>query len=48
MSKDKRDDKPARRDYTPPKIVHTENLVSRAVTCAKADDATCAAGPISS
>jgi len=34
--------------YYPPKIVHSEKMTARAVTCAKADDASCGAGPIQS
>ncbi len=34
--------------YDRPAIVHTEKLEARAVTCAKADDAACGAGPIQS
>ena len=29
-------------------IIHTEKLEARAVTCGKADDSTCASGPVSS
>lgn len=34
--------------YDRPAIVHTEKLEARAVTCLKADDAGCSAGPIQS
>ncbi len=34
--------------YERPAIVHTEKLEARATVCAKADDASCGAGPISS
>ncbi len=34
--------------YDRPAIVHTEKLEARAVSCAKADDANCGAGPIQS
>ena len=37
-----------KKDYLPPKIVHSEQIEGRAVTCALADDVTCAAGPIQS
>jgi len=38
-----------RKEYFPPKVVHTETIETRAVACALADD-TCAAagGPIQS
>jgi|KBSSwiStaDraftv2_1062776.scaffolds.fasta_scaffold330653_2 hypothetical protein len=38
----------ARREYFPPRIVHTEKIEGRAVACAMADDAQCGAGPIQS
>jgi hypothetical protein len=38
----------SRKEYFPPKIIHTEKIETRAVTCAMADDATCGAGPIQS
>ncbi len=37
-----------KKTYERPAIVHTEKLEARAVTCAKATDADCAAGPIQS
>ena len=37
-----------KRDYVPPKIVHTEEMETRAVNCAMSDDNACAAGPIMS
>jgi hypothetical protein len=37
-----------RKEYFPPRIVHTERIETRAVTCAKSDDASCGAGPIKS
>jgi hypothetical protein len=37
-----------KKTYERPTIVHTEKLEARAVVCAKADDATCGAGPIQS
>jgi hypothetical protein len=37
-----------KREYFPPKVVHTEKLTARAVTCSKSDDATCGSGPIQS
>lgn len=38
----------SRKEYYPPRIVHTEKIETRAVACAKADDATCGNGPIQS
>lgn len=38
----------ARKDYFPPKIVHTEKIETRAVACAMGDEAHCGAGPIQS
>ena len=38
----------ARREYFPPRIVHTEKIEGRAVACAMADDAQCGQGPIQS
>ena len=35
-----------RKEYSPPKIVHTEKIEGRAVVCAMANDAQCGAGPI--
>jgi hypothetical protein len=41
--------KKAVKEYFPPKIVHTEKLEARAVTCAMANDAQCIPpGPIQS
>lgn len=37
-----------RKEYYPPMVVHTEKIETRAVTCAKSDDAHCGAGPIQS
>jgi hypothetical protein len=37
-----------KKTYEKPMIVHTEKLEARAVACSKADDASCAAGPIQS
>ena len=37
-----------KKTYEKPTIVHTEKLEARAVQCARADDATCGAGPIQS
>jgi hypothetical protein len=39
---------PERKEYFPPRIVHTEKIETRAVACSLADDATCGAGPIQS
>jgi hypothetical protein len=41
-------DDETRKEYFPPKIIHTEKIEARAVACAQADDATCGAGPIQS
>jgi len=38
----------SRKEYFPPKLVHTEKIEFRAVTCAMANDAQCGAGPIQS
>lgn len=40
-------DAASRREYFPPRIVHTEKIETRAVACTKADDS-CASGPIQS
>ena len=38
-----------KREYFPPKIVHSEKMAARAVTCAKSDSSTCGPlGPIQS
>jgi hypothetical protein len=37
-----------KKTYERPAIVHTEKLEARAVTCVKADNSACAAGPIQS
>ena len=37
-----------KKTYERPAIVHTEKLEARAVTCSKASDGSCAAGPIQS
>jgi len=37
-----------KKSYERPAIIHTEKLEARAVTCMKADDTTCAGGPIQS
>ncbi len=37
-----------KKEYFPPKIVHTEKLTAMAVSCAKSDSTSCAAGPIQS
>lgn len=37
-----------KREYFPPKIVHSETLTGRATSCAQADSAVCGAGPIQS
>jgi len=38
----------ARKEYFPPRIVHTEKIETRAVACALGNDAQCGAGPIQS
>lgn len=43
-----KDPETRKREYLPPKIVHSEQIESRAVSCAMADDNTCSAGPIQS
>jgi hypothetical protein len=43
-----RDTRSERKEYFPPKIIHTEKIETRAVVCAMADDATCSSGPIQS
>ena len=40
--------KNSRKEYFPPKLVHTEKIEIRAVTCAMANDAQCGSGPIQS
>jgi hypothetical protein len=37
-----------RKEYFPPRIVHTEKIEARAVVCSMSNDATCGAGPIQS
>lgn len=37
-----------KKTYERPAIVHTEKLEARAVACAKSDETSCGAGPISS
>ena len=37
-----------KKTYERPAIIHTEKLEARAVTCAKATDAQCGAGPVQS
>ena len=37
-----------KKQYERPAIVHTEKLEARAATCMKADNNTCAGGPIQS
>ena len=37
-----------KKTYERPAVVHTEKLEARAVSCNKADDASCGAGPIQS
>jgi len=42
------ENKATKKSYERPAIVHTEKLEARAVTCSKADDASCGGGPIQS
>ena len=35
-----------KKEYFPPKIIHTEKIEVRAVVCARSDEATCGAGPL--
>jgi len=37
-----------KKNYERPEVLHTEKLEARAVSCTKADDATCGSGPIQS
>jgi len=37
-----------KKNYERPEVLHTEKLEARAVSCSKADDAQCGAGPIQS
>ncbi len=37
-----------KKEYEPPKIIHTERLEGRAAVCGKANDATCAGTAIQS
>lgn len=37
-----------KKQYFPPKVVHSEKITSHAVSCAKSTDATCGAGPMQS
>jgi hypothetical protein len=37
-----------KREYFPPRIIHTEQMTARATMCAKSDSATCGFGPIQS
>ena len=41
-------DEEARKEYFPPKIVHTEKIETRAVVCTMGDEATCGGGIIQS
>jgi hypothetical protein len=41
-----RDD--TKKDYSPPRIVHTEKVNARAVSCAATDPGACGAGPMQS
>ena len=38
----------ARKEYFPPRVLGTEKIEARAVSCAAATDARCGAGPIDS
>jgi hypothetical protein len=37
-----------KKEYFPPKVVHTETMTARAVTCSKADEGSCGVGPLQS
>ncbi len=37
-----------RKEYSAPKVLHTEKIETRAVVCAKADVVSCADGPLQS
>jgi hypothetical protein len=37
-----------RKEYFPPRVVHTEKIETRAVACSMATDPQCGAGPIQS
>jgi hypothetical protein len=37
-----------RKEYSPPRILHTEKIETRAVVCARADGDICSAGPLES
>jgi hypothetical protein len=37
-----------KKPYEKPAVIHTEKIEARAVTCTKADPASCGAGPITS
>ena len=37
-----------KKSYEKPAVVHTEKLEARAISCAKENDANCAAGPVQS
>ena len=37
-----------KKTYEKPAIIHTEEIEARAVTCAKVDNTSCAAGPVTS
>lgn len=38
----------SRKEYFPPKIIHTEKIEARAVACSKATDSCASSGPIQS
>jgi len=42
------DEKPSRKEYFAPRIVHTEKIEGRAVACAMANDQCGSVGPIQS
>jgi len=37
-----------RKEYASPRVVHTETLEARAVSCTKSNDSACGSGPIQS
>ena len=46
MNQDDDIQRESRKEYFPPKIIHTEKIEARAVACSKASDGSCPDGPI--
>ena len=44
----KRDETSEKKEYSSPRIIHTEKIEARAVACVRSTDVTCGAGPINS